>query len=214
MSKLDFWKQLIEDRRQTVAWDLDKELPLETINEILQELHRRAPVKQNRVHYQISIVDFSDPEFRNTYYEFCVDRDNPNPQYNSQVLAHYLLVFSYRDPGYFADEFCKTSRNSSEKLSHIEIGLAADFIVHAAAARDLACGFCRCYDFDYKPDIIMNKLGLDEIGDIFLTIGIGHSSNETTTFNPFTNKFVEAPDDPKWLVEPKPDMTKYIKYIQ
>lgn len=214
MSLVDSWKELIEIRKQTHAWDMDREVSRSDIDDILSELHRRVPVKQNRVHYGISVLDYSDPEFRNTYYEFCVDRDNPDHRYNPQVLAPYLLVFSFRDPGFFADDFTGTGFDEmARQLACIEVGLAGDFIVHAAAARGLNCGFCRCYDFKFKPSIIKTHLGLNRTDDIIVSIGIGYASNNDTTLNPYTQSMVDAVNDPKWKSEPKPDMSEYIKFV-
>lgn len=211
---LDSWKQLIENRKQTHAWDMDREVSRSDIDEIFYELHRRAPVKQNRVHYQINVLDFSDPEFRNKYYEFCVDRDNPNHQYNPQVLAPYLLVFSWRDPGAFDADFSGNPSEFSKWLSNIEIGLAGCFIAHSASARGLDTGFCKCYDTKYSqvPSIV-SKLGLNSIHDIYLTMGIGYGSGLQETLNPYTQKMVNAPWDEKWRTEPKPDTSEYIKFV-
>ena len=214
MSLVDSWKHLIDARKQTHAWDMDRKVNRQDIDDIFAELHRRAPVKQNRVHYKISVLDYDDPEFRNLYFHFCVDRDNPNHQFNPQMLAPYLLVFSYRNPGEFDADFSGDGFNEyAKQLSCIETGLAGDFIVHAAAARGLNCGFCRCYDTKYKPELIESKLGIDSVHDIIVSIGIGYAADAQETFNPYTGMMVHAPFDPKWETEPKPDMSEYIKFI-
>lgn len=212
---VDSWKELIDFRQQTHAWDMDRTVDKELIDDIFAELHRRVPVKQNRVHYKISVLDYSDPEFRNTYYEYCVDRDNPDWRYNPQVLAPYLLVFSFRDPGNFDADFSGDGFSEyAKQLSCIETGLAGDFIVHAAAARGLNCGFCRCYDNRYRETrTIANKLGLNSTDDIIVSIGIGYAADAQETLNPFTGMMVDAPYDPKWKSEPKPDMSEYVKFI-
>ena len=209
------WKQLIEDRKQTHAWDMEKEVNRQDLDDMLAELHRRVPVKQNRVHYQISVLDYSDPELRDKYYEFCVDRDNPDHRYNPQVLAPYILIFSWRDPGAFAADFSGSPHEFQKWLSHLEIGLAANFLVHSAAARGIDTGFCKCYDtrFEHAPEIV-ERLGLNSVDDIYLTLGVGYGSDLQETLNPFTQKMVDAPYDEKWRVEPKPDMPEYIKFIK
>lgn len=212
---VDSWKQLIDIRKQTHAWDMDREVSRQDIDDIFAELHRRVPVKQNRVHYKISVLDYSDPKFRNTYYQFCVDRDNPDPKYNPQVLAPYLLVFSFRDPGEFAEDYSGLGFNEySKHLSCIETGLAADFIVHAAAARGLNCGFCRCYDTKYNPNVVASKLGINSVDDIIVSVGIGYASDAQETLNPHTGEMVHAPWDEKWKFEPKPDISEYINFIE
>lgn len=215
MSVIDNWKHLIDTRQQTHSWDMERQVNRQDIDDIFDELHRRSPVKQNRVHYNISVVDFSDPEFRNHYYEFCVDRDNPNHQYNPQVLGHYLLVFTFRDPGNFSADFSGNGFDEyAKQLSCIETGLAGDFIVHAAAARGLNCGFCRCYDTSYSGrDTIASKLGINSVDDIILSIGLGYRSEKQETFNPYSQKMVPAPWDEKWKTEPKPGLSEYVKFI-
>ena len=47
---LDSWKQLIDIRKQTHAWDMEREVSRELIDDIFADLHRRCPVKQNRCH--------------------------------------------------------------------------------------------------------------------------------------------------------------------
>jgi len=212
---VESWKQLIDVRKQTHSWDMDREVNRQDIDDIFSELHRRVPVKQNRVHYKISVLDYSDPEFRDTYYNFCVDRDNPNPQYNPQVLAPYLLVFSFRNPGEFDADFSGHGFGEyAKQLSCIETGLAADFIVHAAASRGLNCGFCRCYDTKFRPDQIASKLGIDSVHNIIVSMGIGYASEENKTLNPHTGKMVDSFHDQKWRTEPKPAMNDYIKFIE
>lgn len=212
---LDSWKQLIDIRKQTHAWDMEREVSKELIDDIFADLHRRCPVKQNRCHYQITVLDYSDPEFRNLYYDFCVDRDNPEHRFNPQVLAPYLLVFSFRNPGEFDADFSGRGFDEyAKQLSCIETGLAGDFIVHAAAARGLNAGFCRCYDTKHtKIKSISNKLGIDSVHDIIVSIGIGYAADAVETLNPYTNEMVDAPFDPKWQVEPKPDIDDYIKFV-
>lgn len=212
---LDSWKQLIDIRKQTHAWDMEQEVSKETMDDIFAELHRRCPVKQNRCHYKISVLDYSDPEFRDLYYNFCVDRDNPNHQFNPQVLAPYLLVFSFRDPGEFEADFSGSGFNEyAKQLSCIETGLAGDFIVHAAAARGLNAGFCRCYDTKHEGiERIAEKLGIRHVDDIIVSIGVGYASDVQETLNPYTGQMVPAPWDQKWKYEPKPDKDDYISFV-
>lgn len=212
---LNSWKTLIEVRKQTHAWNTDKEVSKEIIENILAELHRRSASKQNRVLYKLSVLDYSDPEFRNTFYEFCIDINNPEWAFNPQVLAPYLFVFSLRNPGEDSYDFSNHGYDEyTRDLSCIEIGIASDFIIHSVAARGMNSGFCRCFYRDHdKAPLIADKLGLDTIEDIILAIGIGYSSNKFETLNPYTGKMVDAPRDIKWLSEPKPKKDDYIDFI-
>lgn len=213
---IDTWKELIETRAQTTSWDLSKTVDVETIKELSQEIHRRAPSKQNLVQYSMHWFDWSNPTLRNDFYEFAVDRNNPNHRYNSQLLANWIVVFTGRTPRDFPDDFSVMRNKLNIHVSHLEIGLSAHMLVHGAAVRNLACGFCRCFDYDYKnvPDI-MSALDIDSIGNIFLIMGVGHESdNKKETLNLFNNQMVDAASDhgQKWLTEPKPEMSEYIFY--
>lgn len=218
MSKLlDSWKTLIEVRKQTHSWDMDQEVSRETIDDILAELHRRSASKQNRVLYKLSVLDYSDPEFRNTFYEFCVEPSDTGWCENPQVLAPYLLIFSIRNPGDDPYDFANIGfDNFAKQLSCVEIGIASDFIIHSVAAHGMNSGFCRCFN---REDIktsqyIADKLGLKHIDEMVLCIGIGYPNNKFETLNPYTGKMVNAELDVKWLSEPKPKKDDYIEFIK
>ena len=66
------WNQLIESRVQTTTWDLEKEVSKETVESIMDEVHKRSASKQNLVRYEIQIFDWSDTEFRNHFNELCI----------------------------------------------------------------------------------------------------------------------------------------------
>lgn len=214
---IDTWKQLIEARAQTASWDLDYDVPLETIQDMCTDIHRRAPSKQNRVRYSMHWFDWSNTTLRNNFYEFAVDRDNPNPQWNSQLLANWLVVFVGRKPSEFDLDFSATRGKYDEALSNIEVGLTSHFLIHGAAARGLDCGFCKCFDHDYaNVDSIKSALKIDNTDRILLTIGVGkeRSDDITTTLNKHTGEMVNSISDKghKWYREPKPAPEEYIFY--
>lgn len=214
---IDTWKQLIETRAQTASWDLDYDIPLETIQEISQEIHRRAPSKQNRVRYSMHWFNWSNTALRNNFYEFAVDRDNPNPQWNSQLLANWLVVFVGRTPGEFDLDFSNKRGRYDEALSNIEVGLAAHMLIHGATARGLDCGFCKCFDLDYKHHGAINQaLNIEKSTRILLTLGVGkeRADDITTTLNLHTGEMVNSINEKghKWYREPKPLLEEYIFY--
>ena len=218
---LDFWKELIDTRIQTTSWDLDYLVNIDVIKEIVDEVHRRAPSKQNGVRYKMHLFDWSNTEIRNNLYEFAVDRNQPTPEYynyNSQVLANWLVVFtsklsSFADPNTnLADDKLR-----SDLVGHLEIGLASYFLIHGATVRGLDSGFCRCYDFDYQNrDHICKALDIEETEDVCLMIGIGKAKTENidTTLNLHTGLEVNSQSDKgfKWQIEPKPEPDNYIFY--
>lgn len=217
----DVWKELIEARIQTTSWDLDYNVNLDLIKEISNEIHRRAPSKQNGVTYNMHWFDWSNPELRNDIYEFSVDRSNPDSskwKYNSQVLANWVVVFTLRQSNFVDPDNpdLKLSSQVKESISHLEIGLAAHMLIHGAKARGLDCGFCRCFDYKSKTrDRLIPALNVPIIDDVFLILGVGKASNDITrTKNLYTNEFVVAESDRgfKWQKEPKPLMEEYIFY--
>jgi hypothetical protein len=218
---LDIWKQLIETRIQTTSWDLDFPVDIDVIRDIVGEVHKRAPSKQNGVRYKMHLLDWSNTELRNDLYEFAVDRNQPSADYyhyNSQVLSNWLVVFtskltSFTDP---TSDFAE-DKSKSDIIGHMEIGLASYFLIHGAKARDLDSGFCRCYDYNYQnKSRICEALDIEQVEDIFLMIGIGKAKtrNTSTTLNLHTGLEVDSASDRgfKWRSEPKPDPSEYIFY--
>jgi hypothetical protein len=212
------WKEIVEYRAQTATWDLTKTVNPAIIQSLTDDIHRRAPSKQNRVQYKMHVFDWSDTEFRNHFYEFAVDRDNPDPRYNSQTLANYLFVFVGRNPGKFDKDFSGLDVAQNGEISHLEIGLAAHMLVHGAYARGLQSGFCKCFDYDYeRKDKIIEKLQITEreFYKIHLAVGVGHQgSTSLETYNLHTKQMVNGYKDQgkKWYLEPKPDASEYIIY--
>lgn len=218
---LDIWKELIDARIQTTSWDLDYLVNIDVIREIVDEVHRRAPSKQNGVRYKMHLLDWSNTELRNDLYEFAVDRNQPSLEYyhyNSQVLANWLVVFTSKLSS-FADPTTSLTddKNRSDLIGHLEIGLASYFLIHGATARGLDSGFCRCYDYSYSNgDRICKALDIEQTDDVFLMIGIGKAKTENieTTLNLHTGLEVDSQSDRgfKWQTEPKPEMSEYIFY--
>lgn len=218
---LDIWKELIEARIQTTSWDLDHEVDISVIHDIVDEVHKRAPSKQNGVRYKMHLLNWSNTELRNDLYEFAVDRNQElaeNYHYNSQVLANWLVVFTSKLSS-FTDPTAMTTdnKNRNDLIGHLEIGLASYFLIHGAKVRGLDSGFCRCYDYNYQnAESICKALDIEQVDDIFLMIGIGKAKTENTntTLNLHTGLQVDSQSDRgfKWQTEPKPPMEEYIFY--
>lgn len=212
------WENLMDARWQTSNWDLERDVPQETMQGIIDELHRRAPCKQNQVHYGMHILDWSNTSLRNEIYQMAVDRDNPDPKYNTQTLAHWLVVFTGRIPQPISYDYSERNKDLLFlSLSSIEIGLASHMLIHSAAARGLQCGFCRCLDYEYSgwETEILPGLGLEYPDEVQLLIGVGlPSDNEWETLNPHTNEMVLAYKHQKkrWFQEPKPAQDEYINW--
>ena len=212
------WTNLINSRWQTERWDLDQTVTKETMREIIDEVHARAPCKQNQVHYGIHVLDWTDTSLRNEMFEMAVDRDNPNHKYNPQTLSNWLVVFTGRIPQPISYDYSDRNKDLLYLgLSSVEIGLASYMLIHSAAARGLQSGFCRCLDYNYEgwETEILPKLGLEYPDEVQLLVGIGiESDNETETFNPHTNTWVESQKslEYKWNFEAKPPQDEYIHW--
>lgn len=219
ITELQAWRDLTDARMQTSNWNLDVPVTQETMQEIVDEIHRRTPCKQNQVNFGMHILDWSDTALRNEFYEMAVDRDNPTTaHYNSQTLANWLLVFTGRIPTPTTYDYSDRNKDLLYlSLSAMEIGLASHMLIYSAAARGLQCGFCRCLDYNYSgwDTAILPALGLDYPDQVQLLIGVGVASNDIyKTYNPHTQQMVSAfkHQGNKWAVEPKPPQDEYINW--
>ena len=208
-TKQELWNEIIHARRQCDVWDYSKEFSKELLIEILEEAMERVPSKQNRMPYQISILDWSDPEYRNALYEFAV---TPNDQdeggaHNPQVLAPWLLCF-------------RTNRRNKDMLGHVEVGMLASMIIHGAKVRGIDAGFCRCWDrYDAA---ITERLGLEEDMESFaFFLGLGHGTKEwqqrvtATMENPVTGETIWSgiSDLPEYERNPRPRFEDIYRFV-
>lgn len=218
-TQLESWQDIIEERMQTSNWNLDVPVTRETMQDIMDEIHRRTPCKQNQVHFGMHLLDWSNTDLRNEIYEMATDSDNPNQKhYNTQTLAHWLVVFTGRIPTPISYDYSDRDKDLLFlSLSAMEVGLASHMLIYSAAARGLQCGFCRCLDYDY-PELetkILPGLGLTYADEIQLVMGVGVASDDIyKTYNPHTDKMVAAFKEQgnKWAVEPKPTQDTYINW--
>jgi len=218
------WASLIDDRVQTTTWDMDQVVDKSVVEEIMDEVHRRSASKQNVVRYEINIFDWSDTEFINHFNNFCQrDPRTPNAQYNTQVLAPYLLVFTRRkdapwnregDPSHTID--LQTQVYNRHMITAMEIGIASTNIMLSAKTKGLDSGFCNCMDWEYEHlDKIKEKLNIDDMKDLYVAVGLGVGSTSTRkTYNPHTKEMNMSYTDVgnMWKNEPKPEKQKYIKF--
>ena len=195
------WKSILEAKAQTAHWS-DKVPDASLIHEILDELHRYCPSKQNHVPYEITVLDWSKPDVRHEIFKntWCDENGNgedltdvPEARRNPQCLAPYLLLFNHRwivDSNGFSDE-------SANSYSPIEIGIASTFILYSAVSKGLDVGFTGCH----------------RDNNIVLSLGIGYADPNANDwfFNPLTQKkqFHELPGRE---FEPKPAKQDYIKF--
>ena len=220
------WETLINERVQTTTWDMNKEVSKDVVEQIMSEVHKRSSSKQNLVRYNIHIFDWSDTEFRNHFNEFCIREPYKTPvEYNTQVLAPYLIIFTRRnvywnregDPstlGHPQTDF-ETQVYNTHFTSSMETGIASANIVLSAKAKGLDTGYCQCFNWNYEHvDAITEKLEVDNIKDIYLSLGLGYGSALKRTMNLHTNQWVNtfAHVGKMWEIERKPEKDEYIKF--
>ena len=220
------WEKLIDARVQTTTWDMDKEVSKDVIEEIMSEVHKRSASKQNLVRYNIHIFDWSDTEFRNHFNEFCIREPYKTPvEYNTQVLAPYLIIFTRRnvywnregDPSKLGhpDTDFETQVYNTHFTSSMETGIASANIILSAKAKGLDTGYCQCFNWNYEHvNSITEKLEVDNIKDIYLSLGLGYGSSLKRTLNLHKNQWVNtfANVGKMWDIERKPDKDEYIKF--
>lgn len=220
------WEKLIDARVQTTTWDMDKEVSKDVVEEIMSEVHKRSASKQNLVRYNIHIFDWSDTEFRNHFNEFCIREPYKIPvEYNTQVLAPYLIIFTRRnvywnregDPSKLGhpDTDFETQVYNTHFTSSMETGIASANIILSAKAKGLDTGYCQCFNWNYEHvNSIKEKLEVDNIKDIYLSLGLGYGSSLKRTLNLHKNQWVNtfANVGKMWDIERKPDKDEYIKF--
>jgi len=189
----EYYNDLINSRQQYDCWDLSKTVPKEDIEYILEQFHRRAAVKQNQVKYKINVLDWSNPKLRNDIFNYTLcEEDIGDVQLtpNAQSLANWILVFDVDGRGPR-----KINSRELREDALVEVGIAADFISHAATAIGLQTGFCRCigHEEDFYNPILEKELNiLNPKKNIALILGIGHGLANKSMINPYTGENVRT----------------------
>lgn len=202
---LEAWDEIIKKRRQYDCWDLSKELPLETVKEIIQECHTFAAKKQNVPHMEIHVVGWDDMKLRESLWHYTTLQEEHQFTINPQSLAHYFICFVFKPDIH------------REPIGLIHTGIAADFIAHAAAARGLQTGFCQCASKERvtqeQANIIRERLGLECLEDISLMMGLGHGIVDNKMFNPTTGEMVGCYSRVDIGSDPETPPDQYIKFL-
>ena len=129
---------------------------------------------------------------------------------NPQVLAPWLLLFSYRN---LTDK--EIGLNSEMKISTIyreiaqnEIGMASMFTVLSAESKGLDTAFCACIR---NKSEIATLLGHHNSEIPIVAVGIGH--RDTTPGNTYFNKLIhDTINIPDSNYDIRPAITKYVSY--
>ena len=202
---LEAWDNIIKKRRQYDCWDLSKELPLETVKEIIQECHTFSAKKQNKPNLDMFIVGWDDMELRESLWHYSTLQEPHQFTINPQTLAHYVICFVHKEEVH------------KEPIGLIQMGIMADFIVHAAAARGLQTGFCQCTSeervTEKQANLIREKLGLTKLNQLTLMLGLGHGVAKNEMLNPATGEIVKCWSRIDIGVDPETPPDQYIKFL-
>ena len=205
------WQDIIETRKTTFTYS-DKPVDRIIVEKILQDMHDYMPSKQNKMPFEISVLDWSNPELRYWIFENCHRNENDtveNDLGNPQVLAPWLFAFSVRN---LSDEEiennteCRSDAYMS-KQGNIEIGIASSFIVYHAQSNGLSTGYCGCIR---DPEEMGKRLGHQNRINVLL--GLGYYDNRENFFDPRTKSIKGLPKDHIHHKQRQPKMTEYIKW--
>lgn len=215
------WNEMLENRSTTFAW-ADKEVTKETIQSMIDDLHKHAPSKQSTMPYTIKILDWSDPEARHAIFEN-THRDSERTVAtdfgNPQTLAPWLLAFTPRPP-VEDEEYTQYEGAHAQgffhRMANLEIGIASSFMVWSAASRGLSTGYCGCMNeiegSKRKIAAILNP-GVEDPTEPTVLLGIGYSDNEATTYlDPRTNKQKIFPTNERANAL-RPDQSVYVNWL-
>ena len=129
---------------------------------------------------------------------------------NPQVLAPWLLVFSYRhltDQEIGLNLEMKISSNNRE-ISQNEIGMASMFSVLSAESKGIDTAFCACIR---NKSEIATLLGHNSAEVPVVAVGLGYRDNEPG--NSYFNKLIyDIKNIPDSNYDTRPAMTKYVRY--
>ena len=203
------WTQMLEAKKQCVTWS-DKKVDKEYIDSILDDIHKHCNSKQNKVPYEIKVMDWSNPEMRDLLFRHARDEESPegkkDTHYNTQVLAPYVLLFFERDDNTYDER-------DLLRISNLEIGLAVQIAAFSAVSKGLSVGFCKCFN-DRDRHEFHKRFNVHSSPSV--VIGIGYYREKDNQINHYDRKQYEA-----WISttikagakDYKPAMNDYVNYV-
>jgi hypothetical protein len=167
------WKEILKKREHVFIFN-DTKPDFFLIKNILTEMHEYMPVKQNKLLFEITVIDNTlDYDKKLKIYESTRTSEDQY-RYNPQVLAPYLFLF-----------FIKEEAGILRNEALMQIGMAAMFINFSAINQKIDIGYCRC--INYTPFIQKNYEGIQ------LIIGLGHKSSSNKYLCPIDNVMKTKP---------------------
>lgn len=186
------WNRNAQLRVNTYNWK--QEAPsIDTIKEILNDLHNYSPSKQRVTRYSIEVFRNDNEEKRNKIYRAGAASTSDTARHNPQLLAPWLLFFKPRN---ITDDYSKTDM-------YMDIGIAISTIIYSAADKGIDTGLCRCVNY---ADLMKEAIGFFPE----MTIGLGYKDPAKEYYCPHYQKMVPIPDSDH---DSKPAIDEYIKYV-
>tara|TARA_R110002074_G_scaffold156181_1_gene312341 strand:- start:302 stop:970 length:669 start_codon:yes stop_codon:yes gene_type:complete len=169
-------KSVIRSQHTQRNWNLDKQLPKEDVNTLLQAV-TNCPSKQNIAFYKIHFIQDRSiiEEIHENTYGFGYRRVNGirATETNSQTLANLLVIFE--DYNYLDDlkddihrnqatkEYINNGKLSDARMSELDrdkqvaVGIAAGYLNLTASLMGYRTGCCQCMDNNAIKEIALLK---------------------------------------------------------
>lgn len=211
------WKELIQARENTFAWDYDKEVDPQEIKDAMQDAYDYAPTKNLKYPYRVILLKNDNPDVRKEIMTIChrnkdlaIEDDPGNPQ----VLAPYLIGFTQRDVRDLEVLYQKTYTRLSrdvERYDHLEIGIVATYLMLGLKNRGLDTGLCQNCSNNEKRTAEL--FGVYEPVVFLLGVGYSKGHGRHSYIDPRTGREKKIPYNPvnKALVYPKPSFETIFK---
>ena len=169
-------KSVIRSQHTQRNWNLDKQLPKEDVNTLLQAV-TNCPSKQNIAFYKIHFIQDRSiiEEIHENTYGFGYGRvyGIRTTETNSQTLANLLVIFE--DYNYLDDlkddihrnqatkEYMDNGKLSDARMSELDrdkrvaVGIAAGYLNLTASLMGYRTGCCQCMDNNAIKEIALLK---------------------------------------------------------
>ena len=216
------WNELIYSRHSFNNFNMNEVIPEEHVEKLMNDLCATLPSKQGRYPYFIDVFNWSNKDLRLWMYEYCtwIDKDSSNHKpFNKQPQMAAPLLITFTVPTTPITDLPVPEADwpigvmiDNVAQSHMEVGMAAMHIVHAAYDLGYQAGFCGCIP---DPSYFAKKIGYDN-HQTWVCLGIGTKPN--FDHNPEAEGYWRCPVD--GIVykrgvhsnQPRPEVGKFIKY--
>tara|TARA_Y100001951_G_scaffold102934_1_gene110636 strand:- start:906 stop:1568 length:663 start_codon:yes stop_codon:yes gene_type:complete len=185
-TNIEIEKSVIRSQHTQRNWNLDKKIPKEDVNTLLQAV-TNCPSKQNVAFYKVHFIQNRKliEEIHENTYGFRYGNEFSETETNPQILANLLVIFE--DYNYLDDLKDDIHRNQAtreyinkgnlsdareaelDRDKQVAVGIAAGYLNLSASLMGYRTGCCQCMD-----NIAIKKIAmLDELP--LLLMGVGFS---------------------------------------